>query len=218
MAQIIAVLTGDVVGSRDLGADGLDRLFAALEAAVSEMAGWPGQTDKPPFARYRGDGWQLALNNPALALRATLVARGAVKAADKRFDTRIGVGIGPASVQDINEIGQASGVPFEAAGKALDDLSGPIRFGYRSDNRYPEHDNLLDACLALADACSADWTQAQAEVMSRFLLDSGLTHKAIGESLNPPISQQTVWRHFHAARGPALELAINRVETNWKTA
>lgn len=217
MAQIIAVLTGDVVGSRDLGAEGLDRLFTALEAAVSEMAGWPGQTDNPPFARYRGDGWQLALTNPALALRATLVARGAVKAADKRFDTRIGVGIGGADKFMAEDIGGSSGEAFERAAQALDGLKRHQRLGIVPGERPASESDLLRGLFSLCGALTDEWTARQAEAAAILMAREDLTQAEIGQRMNPPIDQQAVADNLGKGHAAALADAVEAFESViWK--
>ena len=57
--QNLAVFTGDIVRSGALEARELSNVFTALEATARSIADW--HDSMAPFARFRGDGGQMAL-------------------------------------------------------------------------------------------------------------------------------------------------------------
>ena len=72
------VLTGDIVRSASLEPGRLDAAFERLREAAAELLDW---TDGRGLERFRGDGWQVAIAAPALALRAAMRLRAAVRVA-----------------------------------------------------------------------------------------------------------------------------------------
>ena len=75
----------------------------ALAEAAREMSDWEGGRDAR-FSRFRGDGWQCLAPAPPLALRAALFLRAHLRALDRDVDTRISVGIGPASLPEAGDL------------------------------------------------------------------------------------------------------------------
>ena len=75
--QHIAVLTGDLVHSTELGPKGIEAAFGALQRCAEDQENWYG---KPlHFTRHRGDGWQVALAKPEYALRSALTVPSPVR-------------------------------------------------------------------------------------------------------------------------------------------
>ncbi len=212
---IVAVLTGDVVGSSKLGVDQTNKLFRYLNTAAERLATWPGNAGSRGFTRSRGDTWQLVLTVPGLALRACLFLRAAIKAADRRFDTRIGIGIGRAERFDPDDVGASDGEAFRLSGARLDEQSRHecFHFGAAVPN---VDESLLSAFFLLADRLSAGWTLAQAAVMYRMLdpANADLSQSEIGRLLKPPVPQQQVSRAYFRASGPALVKAAEAFEVH----
>ncbi len=209
--QEVAVLTGDIVKSSALPADALTRLFDALEAGVAEIATWPEAPTLLTFSRHRGDGWQLVLGKPAWALRVSLFLRAAIRAAGAHFETRIGLGLGPADKIDTSHPGAASGPAFERSGRCLDGLRKSILFGIDT-GADTDAARLLNSVFVMADALSSGWTQRQAEVFSFVLHPNSPSQAEIGARLSPPISQPGVTDHYLVGNGPALFEALAAVE------
>ncbi|MEQ9822978.1 MAG: hypothetical protein ABQ298_01190, partial [Puniceicoccaceae bacterium] len=92
-----AVLTGDIVGSRKLSTHELASLFEGVRGVWRCFAEHHGDAVMGEFDVFRGDGWQVALTQPALCLRAAVFLRAAFRAHSKKVDvdSRIGVGVGP---------------------------------------------------------------------------------------------------------------------------
>lgn len=187
-----AVFTGDIVRSTDLGADALQGVFTALENAAQAIAQWPDSTTA--FARFRGDGWQMALP-PVYALRGALVMRAAVRQTGKDRDTRIGVGVGQGHMQG-NDLASADGPAFLHSGRALDAIARGPRM-VASDGTVA-----LRCALPLADRIAQGWTPKQAQVAFALLAPSPPTQYALAQTLNR--SRQMTQKQADAAGVIAL--------------
>ena len=100
----VAVLTGDLVGSRAAG----DVNIAAAMEQLSRTAHKLDQNAR--FSRFRGDGWQLVLHEPNRALFATLLLLADLRASRLSIETRISVGIDGVQsfgTANLSEIGRA---------------------------------------------------------------------------------------------------------------
>ncbi|WP_298862667.1 hypothetical protein [uncultured Sulfitobacter sp.] len=188
----LAVFTGDIVRSSDLEAGSLDDIFAALEAAAQVIAEWPDST--APFARFRGDGWQMALPT-RFALRGALILRAAVRTTGKARDTRIGIGLGQGTLQN-GDLAGADGPAFVLSGRALDSLKRtPLMAA-------PNGPAILRAALPLADHIIQGWTPKQAQVAQALLAPDGPTHEALAQIFGR--SRQMVQKQADAAGVSAL--------------
>ncbi|MGR4068749.1 hypothetical protein [Billgrantia sp. C5P2] len=120
MVQRIAVLTGDLVDSRK--ASDPKRLFKELDAALEAITDrYGGQGE-----RYRGDGFQIALPDPATAMHAAVLLRAALirhSEEDQRWDARIAVAIGKDRWHPEQRVTEASGEVFVRSGQTLDAMS-----------------------------------------------------------------------------------------------
>ncbi len=195
----LAVLTGDLIGSTRLPAETLDAAFAALSVLAHEAGRWQGADLR--FTRSRGDGWQMCLVRPALALRTALAARASLRAADRRLATRIAIaeGIGDPGTGDLNT---AAGPVFEASGRALDRLDGASMIHAAA--------GATGAAVRLADEISHGWTQAQAAAMVLFLAPDPPTRAVAGSMLGK--SRQAVDQALAAAAFPAISQALDMIE------
>jgi hypothetical protein len=205
-AETVCVLTGDIVRSSALGRDGLGAVFEAIDAAAAEVLHWSGGLGPE---RFRGDGWQLLIEDPALALRAMLRLRAAVRAADQRGETRVAAGFGGASVD--GSLADGSGEAFERAGRALDGLRAHRRFALAGAFEAASSRALANGMTAACDALSQRWTARQAEVFAHGCGPGAPTLKAIAGRLG--VTPQTVQSHFARGGGPALIDAVEAFET-----
>lgn len=187
-----AVFTGDIVRSSDLEAGGLTEVFAALEAQAQRIGTWPDST--APFARFRGDGWQMALP-PRFALRAALTLRAAVRSTGKGRDTRIGIGSGTGAIEGGN-LAEADGPAFIQSGHALDTLKRSTRMAA------PDGPLALRIALPLADEIAQGWTPKQAQVVAALLAPDAPTQEALAHTLGR--SRQMTQKQADAAGIAAL--------------
>ncbi|QUJ77471.1 MarR family transcriptional regulator [Sulfitobacter albidus] len=195
----LAVFTGDIVKSSDLDAATLDAVFATLRAGAEQIGGWSGAT--APFARFRGDGWQMALP-PRDALRGALVLRARVRS--EGAETRIGIGIGDARLTG-TDLAAAEGPAFVTSGHSLDTLKRSLLM--------QAPDGPLSIALPLADRIARTWTPKQAQTIAALLDPAPPTQEALGATLNR--SKQMIQKQAEAAGIDALHAACAAYEAQW---
>jgi hypothetical protein len=88
MTRIVAILTGDLIGSTAAPPEAVERSMRIIANCASEIG---PDTD---FTRYRGDGWQLRLLRPGDCLWACLLILARLRAEDGALGCRIAIGIG----------------------------------------------------------------------------------------------------------------------------
>lgn len=114
----VAVLTGDLIGSRTHDPDAVDSAIVELERAASDIGdAWHFD---PRFTRFRGDGWQILLPDPAHALDSCIYLQARLKAGKNTLQTRISAGIGAAANVGKNDLSGATGPAFFVSGDLLD--------------------------------------------------------------------------------------------------
>lgn len=163
--KVIAVLTGDLVRSREMTADQIATVRATLDGAVQEIGRWsPGLViGGPQF--FRGDSWQIALSRPGYFLRAAIGLRAALRAMDMRAETRIGIGIGGAERVDPHEISLSVGEAFILSGSALDTIKGSVGLSISLTEQDRVRLPLLGALVAACDELVGRLQSAQAETV-----------------------------------------------------
>lgn len=212
-SKYYAALTGDIVRSSRMTPEQFQSVKETLKKAVAQLdwvktqSGQPAVTGTIDF--YRGDGWQLLLNDPRTALRVCLYLCARLKA-DCTAQTRIAVGIGTVSKIEPNAISTSTGQAFELSGSALDDLK-PLKrmtlaFPYYTENKY---DSLISV-FELCDAICQKWTPKQSEAVSWAL--QGFNQSEIAEKVNPPVKPQSVGQQLKSACWHAIEPALKRAE------
>ena len=203
--RLIAVLTGDLVASTALGGARIARAFEILADCAETQAGWHGAPLH--FTRHRGDGWQVALARPALALRSALAFRAALRAEGDEFDSYIASAVGDAPEEFGANLNDRSEPVFVDSGRGLDDLkdtSLPVRFLHSGPGA-------VDAATILADHISQDWTQVQAKaVLPTLDPEFDGTYTSIANLLGK--SRQAVTKSLRAAGQEVVDLALTTLE------
>jgi len=156
-----AILTGDLIGSTRAAPADLEAAIDLLAATADEIAAWMPDAPGPRFTRYRGDGWQLHVAVPALALRALLFLIARLRAADIGLGTRAAIGIGEVASLGTESLADARGPAFEASGRALDAMGRTRRLAIEGEGVTPWQRIIVD----LLDERSARWTRPQAEAV-----------------------------------------------------
>ena len=198
----VAILTGDLVRSTDLKPHALVMSFEALEGATDDIAEWQGASTH--FARYRGDGWQMILTRPKLALRAALKIIAAVRSLGDGHATRIAVGLGEGELGQGGSLASAGGAAFVASGRALDAIDPKIHLTIAAKGAE-------GALYRLADHVAKGWTPAQSRAVEPLLAPDRPTHAAVARQLG--ISRQAVEKALNGAGFGAIEASLNLVET-----
>lgn len=203
MPNVIAVLTGDLIDSTDLPAPKLETAFAALRDAAGRIARWQPHGSSTRFTRTRGDGWQICLAQPHLALRAALCMRAALRSHGKMLETRISIATGHGALPENGDLNSAHGPAFTASGRGLDTLSGHAAMEHADGGA-------LAAAVRLADHISQGWTPAQARAVHLMLWPRDRIRATAAAELE--ITRQAVNQALWGAGFPALADALDRIE------
>jgi hypothetical protein len=205
--HLIAVLTGDLIGSTRQSADRINDAMMAIQTATNEIAAWQTPPQDTHFTRYRGDGWQIALVQPAFALRAAVVIQAKLIAIG--MESRISIGIGTAESLGTNNLADASGEAFVTSGKQLDSIGDAWRIA--TNKKLP----LIDEDGLIADLLGermGKWTPAQAQAAAMYLASPYriVTLFEIAEKLG--ISPQAVNDRIRGAGCHVIRSVVQRWE------
>ncbi|MDP3196427.1 hypothetical protein [Tabrizicola sp.] len=202
----IAVLTGDLVASTRQTTDRVDEAMQILRQVADQIATWHSPPHDTRFTRFRGDGWQLLLADPGLALRAAVVLQGRLGALG--LESRISIGIAPAETLGTTDLSDAAGKAFELSGQGLDKMADTYRIA------------IAGPSVTEADAMIADllgermgrWTAAQAEAAALQLASPEriITLNQIGKILG--ISPQAVNDRVRGAGCATIASVLRRWE------
>lgn len=207
--ETYAVLTGDLVASRQLDSAGRTRLLDHLQGSFAALP-LPAGAIVFPFSLFRGDSFQGLLRSPAPALRVALYLRLRLLMAGgppgPRADARIAIGLGPVGYLDA-QLGTSDGLAFQRSGPALDALPRSARICLQSGD--PALDAEMAVSLTLFDAVSSRWTPKQAEAMCLAL--AGQRQADIATHLH--ISQPAVSKLLSAAHWEASSRLLDRYTT-----
>lgn len=196
----LCVLTGDIVGSTGLTHAQQDRVQFVLNYAHSQLRVNPNGR----FDTFRGDGWQMGYNVPAVGLRYALYVRACLKADSDAFETRIAIAEG----HETPVLSHENSNTYVASGRALDDMPRDVLMAHASGG--PHH-----ATTVLADHISRGWTVAQARAVEPFLRPhQSVTQKDVAAQL--AISRQAVGQALDAAGYPVLIRALRALEEQAK--
>ncbi|MEO8532028.1 MAG: hypothetical protein ABI459_12430, partial [Deltaproteobacteria bacterium] len=178
----------------------LEQTFDMLQATANDIADWQGAPTL--FTRYRGDGWQMALSDPKLALRACLQIMAAVQSLGQGHATRIAVGEGEGRFSP-PDLADASGEAFVTSGQMLDKIEQNIRLFHAKGGE-------KSAVFRLSGYLAENWTQAQARSMALSLAPNRPTHSETAKLLK--ISRQAVEKSLAGAGFNAIDDALTSYE------
>ncbi|MFD2190084.1 hypothetical protein [Pistricoccus aurantiacus] len=209
MKQPIAVLTGDIIASKRI--KNQHALFERLDTCLGDLAArFDGRGE-----RYRGDGFQLVLNDHAHALHAAVMLRAwLIMHSDdtQRWDARVAVAIGLDEWdRNVTPI-RSSGPVFIESGRALDSLSQD-QAHLRVVPTEQDRDSGLALLTRFVDELIDGWSIYSAEVVY-WQLVAGESQQALGKRLG--IRQPSVHKRLRAARWPLLSEYLNYVHEDMK--
>lgn len=198
----ITVLTGDLVGSVDLGPEKVEQAMVALQSAANEAENWVGAPLH--FTRHRGDGWQAVITQPKFSIRAALLFRAALRSLGGEFDTYIGLAQGTSPDVIETDLNKMTGAVFTLSGAALELIKAtnlPIRMDYREATTE-------NSALILADHISQSWTPTQAELMRVVLSpeNEDMPYTELAKTFGK--SRQTIAKSLEAAGRDAFVMAL----------
>lgn len=211
--RIYAVVTGDVIASRTLPKAKRQALHKAMREVSRAVRTAFTSAVPADVDIFRGDGWQMLLTEPALALRAALFYRAGLVARmeSHRFDVRAAIGVGHVQFVPGTSVSEGDGEAFQASGKLLEAMARPtaLRFGYPAVG--PEQEESIDVVVQLVDRLAARWSDRQALAMTGAL--RGWKQAKIAKTCwKEPISQQAVAQHLDRASWSGIETALEYFE------
>lgn len=208
--DVVAVVTGDLIGSSRMKPKQMNDAREALQQASVDMDS-AFDLLHGELAVFRGDGWQIVVRKPALALRAAVMMRAGLLATGIG-DTRTSVGIGRYDQIVDGDVGVSTGEAFTLSGRGLDEitrrmakmqLSLPDRAGRLADWGAAA----MTVCSVLMDG----WTRRQAEIAFARLERADITLSVLAKGLS--ITQQSVSESLEGAGFSALEAVLSAFET-----
>ncbi len=207
--QVMAVLTGDIVRSSSLNSarrfelyEGLQQLSALLRAR------YPREV---PFemAKYRGDGWQLAVSEPEKAFEISLFIRTWLRFqfGAEKLDTRVAIAVGRVDFVPQDNLSEGYGPAFSDSGKLLDGLKEQ-RMGFILSDKGGVFSLMTAQMIKAYDALISAWTPAQCQAV--FLALHSLTQAEIGSRWQPaPITQAAVAKHLKSANWELIKEGLS---------
>lgn len=187
---LIAVLTGDVVGSQLIDSSDYDKMLTILEERLVSLSA----SAEIQYDIYRGDAYQVVFTDPARAVYGAVIIRLALRTASPSFEVRQSIGMGGAS--NLREqVKRSTGDAFVLSGKGLDQIK---------DNLLVVncHHEQLQAELRLLtrffDNHLSQLTKIQSQVLLCYLTSEDKSHAAIAKALNK--TRTNVTRLLNACR------------------
>lgn len=198
MPKVKAVLTGDLVASRSSSREAVERGIDTLRRAARDLeAAWGLRLR---FTRYRGDGWQVLIDDPALAFEAMIFLRASLIAEDLSLDTRISTGFGPVESIGTTDLSDATGEAFFTSGDHLDHAKKRrMLVSGRGIGRWQ------NAVMLLTENLVSGWTAAQAQAVAASVLE-GATQEEIAAKLG--VTRQAIQLRLAGAGYSALSDAL----------
>lgn len=181
--KIYAVLTGDIVKSRDLSAEQSKALQNRLKSAAQDFESVFLGSVVGALGITRGDGWQVALQEPEYALRLALFLRAVVKS-EFKTDTRVSIGIGPVDRLEPNNIIESTGPAFEHSGHGLEMMKKKQRVAF--SGKLPGG----SVIARLLDCLAERWSERQAFVAEHSFLKKTQDEIARLSPINPKTGKQ----------------------------
>lgn len=155
---MIAVITGDIINSRELPEEWLSTLKAALDGLFGENVNWE---------IFRGDSFQIELNAKDALINAIYI-KACIKTL-KGADVRIGIGIGKKSIS-AEKVTEANGEAFVNSGNAFDALKiNKVSMALKTP--WPKFDEEMNLFIRLALIAMDSWGQITAE-MVRYAIEN----------------------------------------------
>ena len=204
---IAAVLTGDIVNSTKLLLTQETRLIKALGEVLGNFRG-----KRRLHEFYRGDSFQIYLDDPAEALRMAVVCRALAIAvtgdeeAEVVSDIRISIGIGEVKLP-IHQLGIAKGDAFILSGRRFDELQ-------QSEQRLaigcgvPLADIGFQVMADYVDSIFKGMTAKQARVIQELL--QGVTQQQLAVTLSK--SKSTISQLANTGRWAEIEKLLLQYE------
>lgn len=202
--KIGAIITGDIVDSTKMVADERNSMLHMLQSLPELLV----PLTKIDLEIFRGDSFQIKVQNPIDSLKAALAIRAHIRSFkfteyNSQWDARLAIGIGTLEYEN-GSLATSDGEAYRASGRGLDSI-GKGRLSI--DTPWDEVNKELLVSTAFADDIVSGWTQSQSRVMFQSLTTE-VSHAEIGDILG--ISRQMVDKALRAGKEDLINLYLNR--------
>lgn len=166
-----SVITGDIINSRDVLAE---TWLPILKRSFNKI----GKTPKT-WEIFRGDSFQIEIENIANALLFTIELKTAIKKI-KDLDIRLAIGIGSKNFE-ASKITEANGEAFVNSGYAFDHLLKKQNLALKTP--WKDINEEFEVSLGLSLLIMDNWTVNSAEFVNMYLENPNSTQKVIAKKL-----------------------------------
>jgi len=178
MNTIKAVLTGDIIQSRKLDNEGMDKVLECLHITFNEIQE-KILKEEGHLEVYRGDSFQILINEAHLALKVAIILKSRLRSlfntktttkgtTQVKSDARIAIGIGSVRMQN-NKIIESQGEAFELSGIELDKMKNEaLKLSIKTP--WPAINDELKVNILFAENTINSWSAKTAESVFRYLL------------------------------------------------
>ena len=175
-----SILTGDIIKSRSIKNPDiwLSTLKEALTVCSSNTSQWN---------IYRGDSFQLELENITESLKAAIYIKACIKTI-KGLDVRIAIGIGEKTFSGKSVV-ESNGEAFQFSGETLENLKKEkVNLKIKTTNAQLNQD--LNLYFELALAIMDNWTTNSAEIVKLYMEQPQALQEELGKQIG--INQNAV--------------------------
>lgn len=192
-----AVITADIVNSTLLPQQEEKKLLNTFKLILKPYN----------FEFYRGDSFQVYMEEPEDALKIVFQLRAAARSISLQHDIQSSVGIAMINSSPVVKLNDAKGEAFLLSGRAFDEMNSTGRRLIMKS--IDETANItLDVISRFADNIFTNLTSKQAEVISELLSDN--TQIETAKKLKK--SQATINKHAHSAGWLDIEELLENYE------
>jgi len=208
--KLYAVITGDIVNSSKLPSKQRQRLHHVMKEGSKAILKAFKESVPLEVDIFRGDSWQLLVNDPSKSLRIGLFYRAYLRAwmGTSRLDTRMSIAVGTVDFVPDDRVSRGDGQAYQYSGSAIGEMVKASNMSLRFPGQVIEEP--LDILIQLVDAMAMNWSGKQALAVTGAL--EGWKQEKIGSLWKPPITQQSVNRHLQRAGWFPVERAIRFFE------
>lgn len=200
----VGIITGDVIGSSAIKSNDRKVLLYTINSIVNELH----RLSPIKMDIFRGDSFQIMVNNPAEALKCAVLIRSGLKMntptnSENKWDARVAVGIGKVDYVSDNVV-TSDGEAFRMSGHEFDNLG---KKNLAISTPWNDINEELRVSSAFADDIITRWTPSQAQVIYRSILYD-MIQKDIAAEQNQSV--QNINKLLLAGKENLISLYLNR--------
>lgn len=207
------VLTGDIVNSSSLKDDRRYQLYRDIQHLSSLLKQVFAREIHYDLSNFRGDGWQLILDQPERSLAVSIFIRTyfRYKYKQEKLDSRVAIAIGPVDYIPSKNISEGFGPAFDISGRLLDEIKNEKMKIAVSKTGKSHYQKMVNSLVRTTDDLISSWTAPQSQAVHMAL--QSFTQTEIGERWEPnQITQPTVARHLKSAQWTFVNNSVELFE------